>query len=214
MRYVIIFIGILLLSVQDGFGTAQIPDYIIYKGEKYFLHSNPLEKYFAKYPNKRPQSKIRSTGLWRGYKATFKIQDETLLVKDIEIQVQVNGDYKWRSVIQKVFPNKASRKLLWYKGILVMPHGKMINYVHMGYGSTYEKYTLLEIKEGKLKRTKRMNYKKYSEFKQKQFEAFKKTKKYQQLVKDLQKDGDYGLEFIDSFLKNAIINYTAEFLDD
>ena len=33
----------------------------------------------------------------------------------------------------------------WYTGVLVIPRGRQVSYVHMGYGSTYERYVLLEV---------------------------------------------------------------------
>jgi len=36
----------------------------------------------------------------------------------------------------------------WYSGRLVIPRGKQIEYVHMDYLSRYERYTIIDIKEG------------------------------------------------------------------
>jgi hypothetical protein len=58
------------------FATGQISDKIIYKGEKSSLNTNPLESFFKKNPNLKPQPDIMSTGLWRGYIATFEIQND------------------------------------------------------------------------------------------------------------------------------------------
>ncbi len=63
-----------LLTSLSVFATAQHPDYIIYKGKEYSMHSNPMEEYFEKYPDKRPKGGIMSTGLWRGYIATLRLQ--------------------------------------------------------------------------------------------------------------------------------------------
>ncbi len=105
-----------------------------------------------------------STALWRGYVATFEVKDNQLFLKDIEIQYhdttsKESYPYKWRSVINEVFPNNEKIKIDWLTGLLVIPHGKLVNYVHMGYGSTYKNYILLEIDKGDLKRKSILNTK-------------------------------------------------------
>jgi len=173
----------LLLTLIIGtnlFATAQEPDKIIYKGKIYRLLSNPLEVYFKKNPDKRPQGEAMSTALGRGYIATFEVRENQLFLKDIEIEYldttsKGRSNYKWRSVLKEVFPNQKDVKIDWFTGLLVIPHGKIINYVHMGYGSTYKKYTLLEINKGDLKKEKRLNHKQYEKYKERQFQAFRQT---------------------------------------
>jgi hypothetical protein len=162
------------------FATAQYPDKIIYNGKEYSLHSNPLEVYFEKYPHKRPQDGIMSSALWRGYVATFEVKDNQLFLKDIEIEYRDTSSkesypYKWRSVMKEVFPDQKDVKIDWLTGLLVIPHGKLVNYVHMGYGSTYKNYILLEVDKGDLKKEKQFKYKEYEKFKERQFQKFKKT---------------------------------------
>ncbi len=197
------------------FATAQQPDKLIYNGIEYNLHSNPLESYFEKNPDKRPKGGIMSTSLWRGYVATFEIRDSVLYVKDIQISyydtTDNNHDKQWKSVINEVFPEKKEIKVDWLTGILVLPYGDLVNYVHMGYGSTYKNYILLEIEEGFLKNEKRYDYKEYEMFKEKQFIAFKKTDEYKKIKKELQKEGDSD-EFIDSFIRSYYTEYTSKIL--
>jgi len=214
-----LFIVVLtIFSLFKVFATAQFPDKIIYNGKEYALNSNPLEDYFEKNPDKRPKGGIMSTALWRGYVATFQILDGQVYLKDIEIEVRDStskGRFKtnWKSVINDVFPNQAQVKVDWLTGLLVIPHGKLVNYVHMGYGSTYEKYILLEIDKGDLIKEKRFKYKDYEKFKDRQFEVFKQTEEYKKLKMDLKKDGMPD-EFIDSFLRSFITNYTTKILAD
>lgn len=198
------------------FATAQIPDKIIYKGKEYSLNSNPLEAYFEKNPDKRPTNGIMSTALWRGYIATFEVKDNQLILKDIEIEYKDSTskehfNYKWRSVIEEVFQGQKDIKIDWLTGLLVIPHGKLVNYVPMGFGSTYKKYILLEIDKGNLKREKRFNYKDYERFKEKQFQAFKQTEEYKRIKADLQNDGSTD-EFVDTFLRSFVTDYTSKIL--
>jgi hypothetical protein len=205
-----------LFSGASAFATAQSPDKIIYEGKEYALYSNPLEPYFTKNPEKRPRPQIMSSALWRGYVATFEIKDKQLFLKDIEIQYSDSvsaGAYKFRSVMQDVFPGQQEVKIGWITGLLVLPHGERVNYVHMGYGSTYEKYILLEIDKGDLKNAKRLKHKEYEKFKERQFQAFKKTDEYKTLKEDLHKKG-YSEDLIDSFLKSFVTDYTSMILTD
>ncbi|WP_315817767.1 hypothetical protein [Paraflavitalea speifideaquila] len=205
-------IPLLLLFVTSSlklWATAQYPDKLWYKGKEYDMHTNPMEAFFEKHPDRKPKNGIISTALWRGYVATFEIKNDQLLLKDIEIKVQDTGktyQTKWVSVLKEVFPNQQEINIDWYTGLLVLPHGKLVNYVHMGYGSTYEKYILLEIGAGKLTQEKKLDYKAFAQFREQQFEAFRKTDEYKKLKTDLQKNGS-GDEFIDDFLKNFIMDY-------
>jgi hypothetical protein len=207
----------LLLGLKV-FATAQYPDKIIYNGKEYSLHSNPLEAYFEKNSDKRPKGGVMSTALWRGYVATFDVQDNQLFLKDIEIEYHDTTStesypYKWRSVITEVFPDQKERNLDWLTGLLVIPHGKMVNYVHMGYGSTFKNYILLEFDKGNLKQEKRFKYKQYEKFKERQFKAFKQTEEYKKIKAELQIDGN-SEEFIDSFLRSFVIEYTSKILTE
>lgn len=218
MKKLIILSAFFLLGVSSVFATAQIPDKIIIEGKEYKLHSNPLEEFFEKYPEKRPRGGIGSTALWRGYVATFEVKNDELYLKDIAVQErdkEAKDSFKtiWRSVKSEVFPEKDEVKIDWITGILVIPYGKIKNYVHMGYGSSYSKYILLEIEKGSVNEVRKLKYKQYEVFKQKQFEAFKQTEEYKNMVKELKEKEDHNDQFIESFLKSYVISYTSKFLD-
>lgn len=217
MKIILILIVTIFLGLKV-FATAQYPDKIIYNGKEYDLYSNPLEAYFEKKPDERPKGGIMSSALWRGYVATFEVKDNQLFLKDIEIEYQDTAskksyNYKWRSVIKEVFPGQKEIKIDWLTGLIVLPYGKLINYVHLGYGSTYEKYILLEIDKGYLKQEKQLKYKEYEQFKEKQFQAFKLTDEYKKTKADMQKDGRSD-ESIDSFLRSFVTEYTSKILTE
>ncbi|MDD2244889.1 MAG: hypothetical protein PHR13_09805 [Dysgonamonadaceae bacterium] len=200
------------------FATAQESDQLIYNGKMYSLSSNPLESYFEKYPDKRPRPEVMTSSLWRGYVATFEIRDSMLYVKDISVQYldnsdKKNRDVKWKSVLKEVFPKQKEIKVDWLTGLLVLPYGELVNYVHMGYGSTYENYILLEFNSGRLKNEKHFKYDEYERFKERQFQKFKQTDKYKKIKADLQKDGGSD-EFIDSFLRSFATEYTSNILTE
>jgi hypothetical protein len=217
MKLLLVFM-LAFLQTTTALATAQYPDKLFYNGKEYALYSNPLESYFDKHPDKRPRTVLESSALWRGYIASFEILDSQLYVKDIEIQVydttgEVKYKTKWKSVLKEVFPGQEKLKVDWLTGLLVIPYGKLVDYVHMGYGSTYEKYILLEIDKGDLKKEKKYNYKEYEKFKDRQFEAFKQTEEYLKLKANLKKDGSTDA-FIDSFLRSFVTDYTTKILGD
>jgi hypothetical protein len=221
MKLKLIFaLALIVFCAGKSFATAQYPDKIFYNGKEYLLHTNPLEKYFNQFPEKRPKNGLVSTALWRGYVATFEIKDGGLFLKDIEILVRKkNSDEKsfeteWKSVLSEVFPDKEKLKLDWFTGLLVLPHGKLVQYVHMGYASTYENYILLEISDGEFKRALEFDHKKYTAFKERQFEAFKKTDEYRKLFEEMSKDKSSSPAMIESFLKNFVIDYSSKILVD
>jgi len=128
----------------------------------------------------------------------------------------IKGSQKtdWKSVIHQVFPNLKQVKVDWLTGLLVILNGKLVNYVHMGYASTYENYIILEIDKGNLIHEKSMNSKEYEKFKAKQFEAFKKTDEYMKLKEDLKKNSGGTDDFLDSFIKIYETDYTTKILNN
>ena len=168
--------------------TAQNPDKIIYKGQEYAMHTNPMEDYFNEYPDKQPQSDIQCTGLWRGYIATCVIENDQLFLKNISIMIPGEHErwrYTWKNVMDEVFPSQELVKLDWYTGALVLPLGEIIKHVHMGYLSTYEHYTLLEIKDGNLINEKHLGHEEYEAFREKQYIQTIKTKPHIASLEDL-----------------------------
>jgi hypothetical protein len=213
MRIFVAALLVVAMTASNAFATSQYPDKIIYEGKKYDLHTNPMESYFKEHPQKRPSGNGINTKLWRRYVATFEVINNSLVLNDIEIRAYdgENGS-EWKSVKSDLVPKGQALKIDWFTGIMVLPYGKLVNYVHMGYGSTYENYVLLEMKNGKLTGERKLNYKQYNQFKEKQFDTFKKTEKYRKLVAVPEKE-NLTQESIDSLIKNFDADYTSKFLD-
>jgi hypothetical protein len=166
-----IFLYILFTTVSINlYATAQVPDIIILEGKKFELHTNPLEAYFSIYPEKRPKNNMKWSSLWRGYRATFEIVNKELFLKDIEIQIltgNIPENYKseWKSIFNEYINDVSILRMNWYTGLLIIPNGKLINYVHMGYESTYENYIIIEIENGVLLKEYRIDYREYEKMK-------------------------------------------------
>lgn len=84
-RFIFIILG--LLITINSFGTAQVPDLIIYKGDTLILYTNPLESYYNE-DNPRPKhfyvNGYSSTACWRGYQAIWEIKDNKLYLNAIQ----------------------------------------------------------------------------------------------------------------------------------
>lgn len=224
MRRISLLFAVLVcgLFVTQAFGTAQAPDKIWYEGKLYDMQTNPMEPYFAKNPGKRPKRSMMLSSLSRGYIATFELVDGGLFLRDFEVLTlePPNGPLDsmrsgMRSVIGEIIPAGQKMKIDWFDGLLVLPHGKPVTYVHMGYGSTFENYVLIEIAAGDFRRAKTFDNKEYEAFKDRQFAEFKKTDEYKKLVKELIKDGgNSDQKGADSFIRSYVTNYTAKILVD
>jgi hypothetical protein len=122
------------------------------------LLTNPLEEYYKADSDKRPDFRIgpntSSSANWRGYVATWEIADNKLyLTKVASWLCVVFGEPSTCKQVEllDIFPTEvADGKVLadWYTGVLRVPDGKQLRYVHMGYGSTYERDLMFEVRAG------------------------------------------------------------------
>jgi len=145
-----------LITAISAFATAQSPDRIVYKGNERALFSNPLEVYYSS-GRKRPDFMIAplttSTGNWRGYVATWRIENGKLYLTKIDSWLcRGSSERSCRQVsLAQIFKEKVKNgKVLadWFSGEMRVPDGKELQYVHMGYGSTYERDLIFEVKAG------------------------------------------------------------------
>lgn len=132
--------------------TAQFPDVIIYRNEQFGLCSNPLEAYFAQEKRKSPFVST-STANWRGYIATWEIENDSLWLIHLQGSV-ASSDSENRTApagLEAVFPGQTGKtEATWFTGDLRVTIGEQLRYVHMGYGSVYESDLMLTIWRGRL----------------------------------------------------------------
>jgi hypothetical protein len=166
------------------FATAQRGDILVLKGKKYSIYTNPLRAFLDKNPGKLPKSNIVSTSNWRGYVATWEVKDDRFVLTDVGILQSVNKpgeaglSTELRSVMPEMFPGQKEVVAEWFVGHVIIPDGKLINYVHMGYASTYEKYIILTVKNGVVIRNWTADTAAFVRFRDAQFAAYKKTDEY------------------------------------
>lgn len=149
MKKIILSFFIIISICTALHATAQFPDILIYNGTEYSLMSNPLESYFTK-NNPRPDKlfPFTCTANWRGYVATWKIDAGKLYL--VKVAAGDCSSNPRELDVTSIFGKKLPVEAAWFSGILRIPQGKLLSYMHMGYGSVYEKDLILTIRDGKV----------------------------------------------------------------
>ena len=124
--------------------TAQIAENLRYQGEDVAMCTNPLGDYFAM-GGVNPRFESNCTALWRGYVGSWEIVDERLYLVGLSGTLE-DGTYATLATVFPDFPDRVFAH--WYSGTIRIPQGKQLQYVHMGYGSTFERDLFLEIERG------------------------------------------------------------------
>ncbi len=123
--------------------TAQIRDSILYKDRQYSLATEPLRPYLEAMGISYPGT---ATGNYRGYVASCEVRDEKLYL----IELMIPGFKPEMDREGDLFPGEDKTFAEWYTGKLRIPHGELLEYVHNGHGSLYEKELFLRFLNGKL----------------------------------------------------------------
>lgn len=130
--------------------TAQFSERLHYNGEDLPMCTNPLSDYFAM-GGANPGFESNCSALWRGYVGSWEIVEGRLYL--IGISGTLEGGIE--ATLSSIFPEFPDRVFAhWYSGTIRIPQGKRIEYVHMGYGSTYERDVLLDLERGVIKKTR------------------------------------------------------------
>lgn len=217
-RNLIFCLCIFLATTFKVFGTAQVPDILIYNGDTLALYANPLEDFYNE-DNPRPKSFGLqggwSTACWRGYQATWIIENDllylieigpchfyrkyeltssrldsltTVVPEEVVSKIKLSRERmtfsenelddflkkkigkkdfrKYKETIRRyskrikktadlktLFPERYSNDKVsanWFSGMLRVPKGELLEYVHMGYMSTYEYELVFELEEGEV----------------------------------------------------------------
>jgi hypothetical protein len=83
---------------------------------------------------------ISSTACWREYIGTWEIKDGRFYLVKVGGRYRLNGD-------EPLFAD-------WFSGVLRIPKGEVILYVHMGFGSVFEQEVQVKIEHGFVTKTK------------------------------------------------------------
>jgi hypothetical protein len=124
--------------------TAQIHEVLFIDGEQMsmaFCPPVPLEhprivaEDLEAAATRSPGSRILfSTACWRGYQGTWKIEDGRFSLVKLEGRYRLDG-------ADPLFAD-------WFTGVLRVPRGEQLRYVHMGFGTVYEMEIHIKIDHG------------------------------------------------------------------
>ena len=219
----IIFLILLMISINTQlFATAQQSDKLILNNKTERLFANPLESIFFKNPELKEKyntiiSKydvLISTACWRGYIATFKIINSSLYVVDITVEIEVKPSDKKKlfqskdiSIFSELFETEKP-VLCDYSGMLIVPQGEMVKYIHGGYLSEFEKYIFIKITDGKVINKGEYSLQEYKEKRDKAFEAFYRSDKYEVCWNEIKNS---FVESISDESKKEIMKQTEDF---
>lgn len=126
--------------------TAQTPERLIFEGREHSMCSEPLGDFFG-LGGKRPEFRSPHTACWRGYVGTWEVIDGRLYLTQLKGWLKSGEE----ATLETVFPGYGERVFAhWFTDTVRLPQGKQLEYVHMGYGSTYERDLLLRFSKGEL----------------------------------------------------------------
>ncbi len=204
---------LLALSTSLALATAQQPDVIVIDEVSHPLNTNPLEPYLATLSERPKGLEARSTALWRGYVATWTLQAGKLWLQALgaEHHEKIGKQYQRREIDlwDVVFPDSPAPVAAdWYTGALIIPDGKLVEYVHMGYGSTHERYIVIIIRNGNEKERFGLSTDEFRDFREHRFQRFRATEAYRRMFDDMasrSREGDessISREEIDGFIRD------------
>lgn len=200
-----------LLLGQAAHATAQIPDTIRIDGKDYALNTNPLSQNPKMAGWKPPAGASMSTANWRGYLAAWEIRDDQLLLTDVTIETydEATEEHRQRTVAADFVP-AVPTTADWYTGALIIPDGEMVDYVHMGYGSTYAHYRIYRIRLGRVLEALSLDQAGFKAYRDRKFAEFQHTGEYRAALAEAMADmGGMRREQVVEFLKQF---YSEQYL--
>jgi hypothetical protein len=124
--------------------TAQFSEILHYKGEQLSMRVTPLSDYFV-LMGLKPDFRICSTACWRCYVGEWDITLDRLYLIGISAHYEDGTEV----TLGSLFPGYDSRVFAhWYSGVLSIPQGDLVEYVHMGFASVYERDLLISVEQG------------------------------------------------------------------
>lgn len=133
--------------------TAQIGESLRYNGKNYLMATQPFDIYLK---NHRIKTAPTCSANWRGYYGQWKIEKGKLFLVAISANIPTKERKfllaGWNDCstanLNYFFPGKKKVLAEWFSGKIRIPTGKMLEYIHMGYASIFEKELILEFKNG------------------------------------------------------------------
>ena len=124
--------------------TTQVPEQLTYKGQEVDMRTQPLDQYFE-LAGIAPSFVAPHTANWRGYIGHWEVADDRLYLTGLRGWLGGGREVG----LGALFPDFADRVFAhWYSGTISIPEGEMLEYVHMGYASRFERDRFLEFRRG------------------------------------------------------------------
>jgi hypothetical protein len=153
MKKILIAILTILSLATPAAATAQFQEIIKINGKEEGMTVLPLNGYLE-IPENAARFKPylekagRCTALWRNYLGHWEIKDRKLYLTKFEVDACSQENKKFIP-LDKLFPGKPQPVFAeWYSDNIIIPRGKLLEYIHMGYESRYERYLVMSIKKG------------------------------------------------------------------
>lgn len=187
MKSIALIMVVLMLALahREVRATAQIPDVVVLDGRELALNTNPLEPYLQANKGKAPVFEETSSALWRGYVATWEIRGSRLWLNKVAVQrlgpaakPGQREEYRDVDVLRSIFPRGGPVPATWYTGALIMPLGDVVDYLHQGYGSTYERYLVSIVRAGREAKRMELSLDEFRAYRDRKFRIFKTTEAY------------------------------------
>ena len=124
--------------------TAQATESLLYKGEKVRMRTLPLTQYFVMM-GIQPEFQAKTSACWRAYIGSWEIALDRLYL------IGINADYEddRSATLGDFFPGYEERVFAhWFSGVVSIPRGALLEYVHGGFASKYEMDLLITIENG------------------------------------------------------------------
>jgi hypothetical protein len=211
----------LLLSLASGLAsaTAQQPDILLRGSKELALNTNPLVGWLQAHPDRKLARGSQWTSNWRGYVGTWEIAKGALWLKKVEVAFPDPKKHKDRKDLPTppdpsrcapggyrelvcdqttdLFPEGGPVRADWYTGTLIVPTGELVDYVHMGYGSTYSRYLVVWVRAGDVVRELDLTDKQFTELRRERFKAYQQTEAYKkQLAESRKQLGERAEDFL------------------
>ena len=131
--------------------TAQCPEILHYRNVELELCGTPLYEYLARLrKDRRPKFLKQSTACYRGYIGTWEISDGHLYLVGLEGLLETSEGLKDASLATALPWVRGRLAAKWVTGRLRCIEGRLIDYVHHAYASTYERDRYLCFEQGQL----------------------------------------------------------------
>ena len=125
--------------------TAQISEKINYERIAYSMTTEPLRGVLSRRKNRHLRLMSKSTACRRGYMGLWEIVEDRLFLKSFSAKLRDGTPFG----MADLFPDEPQPVFAqWYTGVLTLPYGELLKYVHSGYESIHEFSLHLKVENG------------------------------------------------------------------